>query len=261
MMTRFVVGCAFLVLASGMATGERVVEVVEAPGEHRGAPASPAEQTAVVEERLSAMWRGMKTLLSEGQVGAARASFEEQRALAARERLDDRALGSRIYGAWIEVEDGDLAAGAAHVDAVLSALPGAQIPEERREHLRAAALTMRVRILAAKREFAAARALASAVRASAEKRDVPAEINVLEAVLGWTEGEAGRFAAALEHLAKAPQEFAVTRFYEAQVREKAGDAARAAQLYAELASSTEDDFFHALVRARAARRGAEARVR
>lgn len=83
---------------------------------------------------------------------------------------------------------------------------------------------------------------------------MPGEVNVLEAVLGWTEGEAGRFAAALDHLGKAPLEFAMTRFYEAQVREKAGDAARAAQLHAELASSTEDDFFHALVRARAAAR-------
>jgi hypothetical protein len=215
--------------------------------------------TETIEAKLAAAARRTRCLLGEGRVVAARESLADEQRVAERLAEPDRADGliawALLRAAWIAVERGSPAEAETHLGKILRRLPEARLPPARRDHLRVAALTVRVLALARAKDFAAARALASEVRASAESRQHEGELAVLETVLLRAELEAGDLAAAARHAGNAPDEFAVALHYKALLREASGDARGAAELRARIAQLPDDDFFAALVRP-----GAYARV-
>ena len=226
-----------------------------APPRDASASAGGARPADPVRSQVPEAARRTNAFLEEGRLADARASLEEELASARREGNANFELGSRFRGAWMEAELGDLAAAEAHVDALLGRLPTASLTAARHDHMRAAALTARVRILAGQGQFEAARQVADEVRRLSEARGNEGDLLVLETVLMWTETRAGRLDAALAHAAKAPPDFVLAPFYEAALRDRTGERDAAVRLRATVVEFADCDFFCVLVRRRAANGG------
>ena len=201
--------------------------------------------------KLTDMDKIARSYVYESKHQLALAEGEKLLQMATTESLPEWQAGSLSTNCSIYTETGDLAKAEQSLAKCKKVVMGSELSAATKEKFAKTALSHDARIAAKRNDFAKAMTMAEEYKAKIDAGKDPKEMENYHALLGRIHSEKGDYAKAIEHLKQANQENPYTLYLLAVAESKAGDDARAAELYKKVANWNEDSLGYAFVRSKA----------
>jgi tetratricopeptide (TPR) repeat protein len=219
--------------------------------EGRAAYRKAVEMQTTPSGKLGDMDAIARSYVYEGNSQQALAEGEKILQMATKEGLPEWQAGIHSTNCEIHIEMGSLDQAEQSLTECKKVVMASELLPSFKENFAKGALFDEALIAAKRKDFANAMAKAEEYKAKVEAGNDPKEMENYHALLGRIHSEKGDDAKAIEHLKQANQENPYTLFLLAVAESKAGNKAKAAELFKKVANWNEDSLDYAFVRPKA----------
>jgi tetratricopeptide (TPR) repeat protein len=202
-------------------------------------------------DKITDMLHIARSYLYEGKPTESLAESEKALKMASEASLPERAAGIHSQRCDIYIEMGDLAKAEQSLAECKKVVMGSELSPAIKENFAKGALFDEALIAAKRKDFTKAMAKADEYKAKIEAGKDPKEMENHHELVGRIAFEKGDYAKVIEHLKQANQENSYTLYLLAVAESKAGDKAKAAELFKKVADWNEDSMNYAFVRSKA----------
>jgi len=192
-----------------------------------------------------------RSFIYEGKPQQAIVEFDNALKMATEAGLPEQQASIHSAKCLVNLETGNLDQAEQSLAACKKVVAGSGLSAATKENYAKGALYNEAMIAAKRKDFAKAMAKAEEYKAKIEAGKDPKEIENHHALLGRIHSEKGDYAKAIVHLKQANPENPYYLYLLAVAESKAGDKAKAAELFKKVANWNEDSLNYAFVRAKA----------
>ena len=184
--------------------------------------------------------------LYEGNFEQAIAAYDKSIKMAQEAGLPERVAGIHAQKCYVHLESGHLAKAEASLAECKKTVMASDLRQSLKDNFAKGAMAQEALIAAKKGDFEAALAKADEQLAKIQEDNDPSEVQDHHGLLGLIHFEKGDHAQAIEHLNQGDQQDPYTLYHLAVAESKAGDPARADELFSKVADMNQNLFGYGL---------------